>query len=396
MPEDEARRAVAWLALRVGHLPPLTGNEVRLFSGGEEFFEALLADIRAATRRVHLLFYIWEDEGIGVRLVEALEQAAARGVECRVLVDTVGSKWFMFSDLPGRLRAAGVKFAAALPVSLPRMLLERLDVRNHRKIAVVDGIVAYTGSQNVADPRPAGRGLSRTGVMIDSMARVRGPAAQALDVVFLCDWAVESDEDVADRFEEFLEPVDVRADGSVVQIVPSGPGPGPGAGAIRQAMLSLLHAARREIIMTTPYYVPDEATREALVSAALRGVATTIIIPRRHDAPIVAAAARAHYQDLLDAGVRVFHHQRGFLHAKTITVDASLGMLGSANFDVRSFVLNFEVSMLIYDSDLASMLRMMQISYLPDCEELIAEEWRARPVWHRLVEGAARLLGPLL
>ncbi|MEX2218756.1 MAG: cardiolipin synthase [Phycisphaerales bacterium] len=392
--ETELYKHISEVASRVGEMPPLRGNTVELFSGAQTFIDALIRDIDAAASRVHLFFYIWIDHGPGLQVAEAVERAARRGVECRVMVDAVGSKWLLFSRIPERLRRAGVKFAVSLPVNPIRMLFARLDLRNHRKIAVIDGWTAYTGSQNIAWTTFRRKGLRKKGPYIDAMARVTGPAAQAIEVVFLRDWEVESDEALGDTLEQLLPERPTPEGGSVIQVVPSGPDAPPQA--MIEAFITTIYSARRELIMTTPYFVPDEPSKHALIAAAMRGVEVTLVIPDEHDSAVVAAAARAHFQDLLEAGVRIKHHTSGLLHSKTLTVDASIGLIGSANFDLRSFVLNFELSLFIFDADVASQLRMLQMSYMEDSVDVFLEEWRARPYWRRALDDAARLLGPLL
>src|SRR5690606_254585 len=274
------------------------------------------------------------------------------------------------------------------------MLLARIDVRNHRKIAVIDGCIAYAGSQNVTDSRYGWKPIRRIGPFIDAMVRLEGPAAQALDAVFLLDWQIESGEDLEGRLEEMLPVCEVPAAGSTVHVVPSGPG--QGVAAMRDVMVTLIYSAQRELIITTPYFVPDEATKEAIIAAALRGVQVTLVIPRRTDSPITRLAARAHYLDLLEAGVRIMHHQRALLHSKIMTVDSNVGVIGSTNIDMRSFYLNYEVTLFIYDPDQTSLLRMLQVSYMEESEEIIRERWERRPLIRKVMENGARLLGPLL
>ena len=287
-----------------------------------------------------------------------------------------------------------MKVAAALPVNPLRMLFARLDLRNHRKIAVMDGRTAYVGSQNITDSSFGYRPLRKIGPWIDATARVEGPAAQALEVVFLRDWEIESDERLGDQLAELLPEVPVPEGGSIVHVVPSGPG--DGLVALRQAVVTAIFSAREELIMTTPYFVPDDSTKDALIAAALRGVAVTVVMPKRVDGPLTGAAARSHYRDMLEAGVRIKHFRSGLLHAKTVTVDSDMAMIGSANLDMRSFTLNFEVTLFVYDTDEASLLRMLQVSYMEDSDDVFLEEWAARPAWKRLVDNTARLLGPLL
>ena len=387
-------KKVAHVATEVCDIPPLRGNHVAILGDCAHTIEAMVRDIDAARVRVHMVYYIWMASGAGEVVTRALERAAARGVACRVLVDAVGSKRFLRSELPGRLRRAGVKVAAALPVNPVRMLFSRIDLRNHRKIAVVDGWVAYAGSQNITDTSFGRDPRRNIGPWIDATARVEGPAAQALEVVFIRDWELETGERLSDHLEELLGEREIPAGGSSVHVVPSGPG--DGLAAIKQAVLTAVFSARQELIITTPYFVPDEAMREALIAAAHAGIAVTVVVPARVDGRLIGAASRAHFMDLLEAGVRIMAYRNGLLHAKTVTVDANLAMIGSANVDMRSFMLNFEVTLFVYDSDDASLVRMLQMGYIQDSDEIFAEEWAGRPLWRRMVDNTARLFGPLL
>lgn len=387
---------LAHLATFVGGIPPLTGNQVDLLGTGGPVLDEIIKTIEGAKHHCHLLFYIWMPRGKGANVGEALIRAVKRGVVCRVLVDAVGAKEFLDSDLCIAMREGGVKVVVSLPVSPLRMLISRIDLRNHRKIVVVDGDVAFTGSQNMTDETfevRKGPSKVRAGAWIDSTIRLRGPAVQALQCVFLRDWMLDSAESIDDFAPFFPVPIPL-AGSSVVHVVPSGPGPRPDA--IHQALLSMFFEAREELILTTPYFVPDEATKAAIQNAALRGVQVTLIVPDKLDALVVAAASRAHYQDLLDSGVKILEHTSGLLHAKTASIDRRLAMVGSANLDMRSFWLNFETTLFIHDEDFAGQLRFMQQHYADQSTEISPEDWRRRPLWKRLLDHLAQLLNPLL
>jgi len=392
--ECEPYKHIATVANYVGDVPPLRGNTVGFLAGSDVSIASLIKDIDSAKSRCHLLFYIWQEYGAGELVAAALVRAASRGVTCRVLVDAVGSKAFLQSDLPARMRAAGVKVTAALPVNPLRMLFARVDLRNHRKIVVIDGWTAYAGSQNINDATFGYRPLRKIGPWIDVMVRLEGPAAQALEIVFLRDWEIESDENLGGQLESLLPDMPIPDGGSIVQVVPSGPG--PGVSAMREAMMTMLFSAQRELVITTPYFVPDEAFKSCLEAAAMRGVDVTLVVPKYSDGMVVGAASRAHFEDLLRAGVKIKLFRNGLLHSKTITVDSDLAVIGSVNFDMRSFYLNFEVTLFIYDADEASVLRMLQTRYIENSDDVFIDEWRKRPLLQRGGENAARLLGPLL
>lgn len=391
--ESEPFDQVARLCAAVCGLPPLKGNRLALIGDSDEMLESLVRDIDNATHHAHLLYYIWSTQGFGPRKVgEALSRAAARGVECRVLVDAVGSADFLRSPLASSMRADGVQIVAALPVHPFRALFARVDLRNHRKAAVIDGRVAYIGSQNLNDSEFNVRGSGGPGPWIDATVRIEGPAAQAVSVMFIRDWDLDSPVRIGPD-TRFLPDIEPR-EGGVVQLAPSGPSSGPLA--IQQSILTTIYSAREEIIITTPYFVPDDPTRLALQAAAMRGVEVTLVLPKKVNSPLVGFAGKSEFGALLDSGVRIRLHRRGLLHSKTMTVDRRFGMIGSVNLDMRSFWLNFEATLFVYDDDFASQLRWLQTGYIEESDELTAQKWRQRPFAEKGIEHVARLFGPLL
>ncbi len=386
---------VARLCTAETHVPALGGNTLTILSSSERVLASMCEDIDKATRHCHVLTYIWQVGGHADDVAAALIRAAGRGVVCRVLVDAHGGKAFVRSDRASKMREAGVEVVAALPVGALRMLFSRMDLRNHRKIVEIDGRVAYVGSQNINDERFRVARNPRIGPWIDATVRVEGPGAQALGLVFLKDWQLDTAEGA--DIEAFLPELEAAAgdDGAAVQVVATGPGSAT-PGMMQRAVLELIYAAREELILTTPYFVPGDAMTTALESAAQRGVEVSLIVPRRLDTPLVWRASNAHLEPLLEAGVRVYRHGRGLLHAKTITVDRDLALVGSANLDMRSFWLNFEVAMIIYDTDTASQLRVLQRQYIEESEPVYIEAWRRRGFVNRLIDNGARLLSPLL
>lgn len=392
--KNPTHAAIANLCSAVGSFPPVGGNVVELMDDASQVLARITADIARARRHCHLLYYIWQSSGGSVMVSEALIAAAKRGVKCRVLVDAVGSQSFLRSEMYRSLVEGGVRVVVALPVNALRMLLARIDLRNHRKITVIDGGIAYCGSQNMADESFRAKRSKRLGPWIDTTARLEGPGVHALQTIFLRDWGYDSDEEMGDLAEYFPH-CPMVPEGSVVQVVPSGPGVAA-PHAIHQVLLAMLHAAHEEIIMTTPYFVPDEAMMAALINAALRGVRVTLVVPDKLDAMLVAAASRSHFEELLEVGVTIMQHEEGLLHAKTATIDRSLCLVTSANIDIRSFWLNFEASMVVYDKDVTGMMRMLQTKYISESKQLFVDEWRKRPLWMRFADNVAQLWGPLL
>ena len=262
-------------------------------------------------------------------------------------------------------------------------------MRNHRKVAVIDGTVGYTGSHNLADeafhPKP------KFAPWIDATVRIEGPAVRDLQALFVEDWFMDTKRslDHLIMIPPFQHPV-----GKTVQIV--GTGANSRNRALVQVIQSAIHLAREELILTTPYFVPDEGTQAAMTTAAMRGVCTVLVVPARNDSPLVSLASRSYYDSLLTAGVEIHEFTKGLLHAKTMTVDQDLALVSTANFDRRSFEINFELSTLIYDTDFASELRLLQKTYLEDCRRVDSVDWPHRPWPRRLAENVAGLVSPLL
>ncbi len=372
-------------------LPPQPGNRLELLDDFNAVFDAMVADIDAAQQRCELCFYIWHGAGRTLDIVDALVRAAGRGVVCRVIADDLGSRAFLAGPHAARLRAAGVFVRAALPTGRLPDLLWRADLRNHRKIAVFDDRIGYTGSQNLADPRDFHQDAG-AGRWIDAMVRMRGPAVAALAGVFALDWAVEGS-------EAFVAPPDPHADaihpdGAMVQVAPSGPAVNPGA--LLPLLLTAIYAARSEIVMTTPYFVPDEAIITALLSAARRGVAVTLVVPARNDSRLVRYASVAYFEELLSTGVHIALFDGGLLHTKSLAIDGRSAIFGSMNLDMRSIWLNFEVSLFVYDEGFTAKLRALQDRYIAQSRFMDARAWQQRPRWRKFAEDIARLLGPLL
>jgi cardiolipin synthase len=383
---------LARLAERISGGPPVRGNDLQLFGDSNRVAERIEADIDAAERICHFLFYIWLDDGTGNRIGDALVRAAARGVTCRVLVDAVGSKVFLKSDLCRRMRAGGVQVQAALPVTAIRAVFARIDLRNHRKIAVIDDRIAWTGSQNMADasfaPKP------KYAPWVDCAVRAEGPIAKELHLLFVEDWYLDTDESLVDCLLRPVDPVEPIGSGSICQVFASGPNFENAAAT--QLIQSCIHEADSELVLTTPYFVPDGATIVNLATAARRGIDVTVVLPRRNDSKLVGLASRSNYGPLLDAGVKLLEFEGGLLHAKTICVDRRVAVVTSCNLDRRSFDLNFEAGILVYDSNFASTLRFMQQGYMDRSVVVDPDAWQRRPTRSRLIENAAGLLSPLL
>jgi cardiolipin synthase len=391
--DDRECISLSLLTERSVGIPALPGNKLELFDEWQDVFTAIIADIDAAQRTCHLEFYIWYAGGMADDVCRALIRAEGRGVICRVLVDDVGSQAFLKTDMARQLRAGGVQLVAALPASVLRSLFFRFDLRMHRKIVVIDGRVAYTGSLNMADPRFFKKDAG-VGQWIDAMVRVQGPAVEALAITFLEDWALESDDDIS-WLEETgdVHPLTPRGE-AAVQVMPSGPA--FRVEAMERVLLSTIYSARSELILTTPYFVPDEPLVVALISAAQRGVDVSLIVPAKVDSRLVRLASQAFQGDLVAAGVKVLFFSGGLLHTKSLSVDGKISLFGSLNFDPRSLHLNFEITLTVYNEEFTQHLRRVQQSYIARSQLRDVAFWQSRSTFRRFTENAARLAGPLL
>jgi len=375
------------LAEQFGGLPAVDNNDVSFLVDTEATIERLIEDIDTATDHVHLMFYIYQDDEVGRRVADALIRARSRGVSCRVLADGVGSRR-LFRRLAPEMRNAGIEVVDALPAKLYRIALARLDLRNHRKLAVIDGRVAYAGSQNIVEPT---YGHPKAGVWHDIMARITGPVVQQLQGIFLEDWFHESG--------QLIDATDLatsrEATGEVaVQVVPSGPD--LPRDEFQDLVVKAILLAQRQVVITSPYFVPNEGVLMALRLAALRGVRVVLVVPRRSDHRVVDAAGSFYLEYLAAFGIEVYFHQEGFLHAKTLTVDDDLALFGSANYDIRSFDLNFELSLFLHDQSAVAELYALQERYLRESRPATDADWPSRTFTGRLKVNLAKLLAPLL
>jgi cardiolipin synthase len=379
------------LGRTVNGFHPAAGNRARLMPDSNAAIDAMVADIDAARDHVHLLFYIWLPDTNGCKVVEALKRAAARGVTCRALADSLGSRLMTHSAHWRAMRQAGVRLAVALAIGNPflRPLRGRIDLRNHRKIVVIDHAVTYCGSQNCADPEF--RIKAKYAPWVDAVIRFEGPVARQNQVLFAADWGAETGEDLGHLISR---PVAPFKEGFPALVI--GTGPTVRYSAMPEMFETLMYAARRELVISTPYYVPDESMQAALCASARRGVATTIVFPARNDSWIVGAASRSYYEDLLAAGVRIFEYEGGLLHTKSLTIDGEVTLIGSANMDRRSFELNYENNILLYDPNLTADVRRRQASYIAQSrpvDRAITEGWTWR---RRLWNNTIAMMGPVL
>lgn len=375
----------AMLVEKTNFFPAVGGNAIDLLADYEDTIDRLASDIAVAQYHVHLTTYIFSDDAVGRQIINAIRAAANRGVECRILVDALGSYWSARRVIR-ELEACGVAVRRALPASITNMEALRPDLRNHRKLVVIDGQIGYIGSQNIIGAeQPDGRRNKEV------MVRVSGPIILQFQSLFANDWFLETGALLRDPA---LFPLDHSQGTAHAQLVVGGP-------EYRHFVMSFLldsivHAAQHSLVITTPYFVPDEALMLAMQGAALRGVKVSLILPAKSDHRLVDLAQRSFFDRLLGTGVSIHFYKGDFLHAKHVRVDDEVCLVGSMNVDLRSLKLNGEAALLIYDRNFASRLRAQEQKYMAESEELRAEDWRTRSLRHRIAENAAQLFSPVL
>jgi cardiolipin synthase len=390
----DRHQPIVSLNAALGGMPACSRNHVELIADYDEALRRMTAAVHEATQFVHVEFYIMALDASTEPFFTALENAVRRGVSVRLLADYMGSRW-----IPGRertmqrLHAAGVDWHWVLPVRPLYNAWNRPDLRNHRKILVADGHTAFTGSMNVIDAsylRPSNQQRGRR--YVELIAQVTGPVVLELNAVFLTDWYSEKGAVVT-----MPPPTRPQSDWNgpaVCQILPSGPGYDNDNNL--KLFTSLIHAARRTVVITTPYFVPDDSLMTAVTSAAQRGVAVTLLTGAVTNEIFVKHAQHSYYEEMLVAGVRIFHmRDPAILHAKHMSIDDDVAVIGSSNLDMRSFTLNLEVTLVAYDASVVADLRRIEADFLGKSDELLEEEWKRRWLPDRLLDNVARLTAAL-
>ncbi|QDS94371.1 Cardiolipin synthase [Roseimaritima multifibrata] len=367
------------------------GNRAELMPDAATARSRLIEDIDSAKTHVHVLYYIWLNDTTGTNVAHALMRAAKRGVKCRAMADGLGSRAMIKSSLWKEMAAAGVKVEVALSFKhlLRTILFSRVDLRNHRKITVIDNRVTYCGSQNCADPEF--RVKPKFAPWIDIMARFEGPVVAQNHLLFASDWMLNGQEELLQDLPLDAAPL---PGGFAAQVF--GDGPTERRGATPQLFSVLMGTAQRELVISTPYFVPDPTVLNALLAAAARGVEVTIVFPKRNDSWIVAAVSRSNYRRMLKTGIKIHEFKGGLLHAKTLTVDGAVTLIGSTNMDVRSFDLNYENDILLRDDQFTKSIRERQQAYIAESEQVTLEDVLAWSPMRRFWNNIVATMSPVL
>lgn len=386
--------SVVLLNRNLGAMPLVGGNTASLDGDYQDSLDSMTEEIRRARRYVHVEFYILTCDQTTAPFFDALEEAVARGVTVRVLLDHVASRRTRdYKRTIARLTEMGAKWQLMLPVQPLRGKYQRPDLRNHRKLLIVDGRVGFMGSQNIIDRSYNKRSNIRRGLKWKELiVRLEGPIVAGLNAIFITDWYSETDE-LLRREADPVVPLETT-DELDAQVVPSGPG-FAGENNLR-LFLSLLYYARERIVITSPYFVPDESMLTAITTATQRGIAVDLFVSEIGDQALVYHAQRSYYEALLRAGVRIWMYKSPYiLHAKHFTIDDDVAVIGSSNMDMRSFQLNMEVSLMVRSPAFVQQLRAVEDGYRRDSRELTLEEWLKQPLRSTVLDNLARLTSAL-
>jgi cardiolipin synthase len=377
-------------------LPASFGNQATLLGDYQASIDAMAAEIDTATRFVHVEFFIvaWDDTTRG--FFSAMERAVARGVTVRLLADHLPS-----AKIPGsketfaELDRIGVKWSWMLPVQIFKGKYQRPDLRNHRKLVVVDGRVGFMGSQNlIARTYDSPKNIKRGLMWQELMTRLTGPVVAGVNAVFLSDWLIETGESLTDHVPASEIAASTAPDALLCQVVPSGPGYATENNL--RMFLSLIYGATERVIITSPYFVPDEAMVYAITTACQRGLDVQLFVSEQADQWLVGHAQRSYYSDLLEAGVRIFMYPAPYiLHAKHMSIDDDIAFIGSSNMDIRSFSLNAESSLLVRGESFVRAMREVEQGYRDAGREMTLEQWRKEPARATFFDGIARLTSAL-
>ncbi|MGP1931131.1 MAG: cardiolipin synthase [Arsenophonus sp. ET-YP4-MAG3] len=369
------------------------GNKIQLLTNYQDVLNAIIFDINSAYYNIEMVFYIWQNGGLIDEVTEALINAAKRGIKCRIMIDSAGSWCFFHSNQPKKMREAGIELIESLKINLFRFFLHRIDLRQHQKIIIIDNYISYVGSMNMVDPRFFKQN-SGIGKLVDIVIRMEGPISTILGIVYAFDWEMETGQRILPPSPDINIIPFEQTNGHITQIIASGPGFPKEL--IQQSLMTVIFSARKQLIITTPYFVPSDNLIYAICTAAMRGVEVLIVIPNQNNSFLVRWASRAFYSELLEAGVKIYQFNDGLLHTKSLSVDGELTLIGSVNLDMRSLWLNFEIIVVIDDKNFGNNLILVQYDYIARSTPIIQKNWNKRPLWNRIVERICYFFSPLL
>ncbi|WP_343192787.1 cardiolipin synthase [Buchnera aphidicola (Taiwanaphis decaspermi)] len=369
------------------------GNKLRLINSAQKTIHMLIYDIYTARKNIEMVFYIWQPGGLADQVALALIYSAKRGIYCRLMLDYVGSMFFFRSRWFKIMKKSGIHIIKVFKINILTIFFKRIDIRQHRKIILIDDYIAYTGSMNLVDPIYFKKS-SGVGQWLDLMTRMKGPVVTSLGIVYSHDWEIETGISIFPKINKKNINIISKNNKNITQVISSNFNSTQDI--IHQTFLNTIYSAKKKIIITTPYLVPSEDLLFAICSAAEKGIDVNIIIPKYIDSILVYWASRYFFTELLESGVKIYQFKGGFLHVKSILIDQQLSLVGTANLDMRSLCLNYEINLLIDDKKFSHKLESIQKKYIKKSKLLKLDIWSLRSKWEKFIEKIFLFFRPLL
>lgn len=366
-------------------------HNIILLTNYYEYMNSIIDNIKSASSTIEMMFYIWKSDGIVNDVIEALIEAANRGIKCRIMLDSVGSWSFFYTTLCKKMRKAGIELVKSFKLNFFYFFFKRIDIRQHKKMIIIDNSIVYVGSMNMIDPRFFKQNKN-CGQWIDIVVKMEGPISIIFSIIYSYDWKLETNKHILINYKIDI-PINYKLIKPVQFIVS---GNGFSKKFIKYSIITAIFSAKKQLIFTTPYFVPSKDLVDAICIASLRGVKVFIILPYKNNSFLVQWASRTFYSKLLESGVKIYQFNDGLLHTKSISIDGKLSIIGSANLDIRSLELNSEIIIAIDDKIFSEELVLLQYDYVSKSIPIFLDTWNRRPLWNRIIERFCYIFSPLL
>ncbi|ARC54825.1 hypothetical protein AOQ88_00995 [Candidatus Riesia sp. GBBU] len=361
----------------------VNGNRTKILNNYKKIIHMIIKDINDSSISVKMMFYIWKCGGKTNEINKALIRAAKRGIKCKILIDSFGSWSFIHSKDLKFLRKYGIEIVESLRIRFFYIFIRRIDLRNHKKIVVIDNKISYVGSMNMIDPNYYKK-KSKFGRWIDLVLRIEGPASEILEIIYELEWKIETN-DKNYQIKQLNKYVRKFKENSVIQVMSSSINGFP-KNLIQKSIKMVIFSAKRQLILTTPYFVPSNNLIKTICNVSLKGIKVSLIVPKKNNSFLVHWSSRKFYHTLLESGVVIYQFYGGFLHTKSISVDDELFLVGSCNFDKRSLYINSEIILLVQNKKRCSDLIKLQKKYMKSSKIVEFSDWKKRSVLKKLIE----------
>lgn len=363
----------------------MTNNSIKLLSSSFKLFTSLINDIKSAKYSIHIVFYIWIPEGLVNKVSEAIITAAKRGVKCYIMLDYIGSKKFFYSSWYFNMLKVGIFIIKSLNITIFNFFCSRIDLRQHKKIILIDNKIVYVGSMNMVDSTNFKKNI-KIGKWIDLMIRITGPIVNTISIIYSYDWEIETGQNILsiNQLKNNLVKYQNKNNINRIQVIFSGLKLSKKI--IHNSLITAIFLANKSLIITTPYLIPSKNLLSAICIASERGVDVKIIIPKYNDSIFIYWASKFFFYKLLKKGVKIYQLKTGFLHTKSIIIDKKISFIGTVNLDIRSIYLNFEINLIIEDVIFNKSLLYIQNKYISKSQKLEYNLWIKRPFWKKIIE----------